>query len=1628
MLEQYQALSHSQREKGTYFERLCIDYLTTENHYKALYQSVLPFADWISQYKPTFPKTDTGIDLVAIGFDGTLTAIQCKNYSADYRIAKSDIDSFFTASGKSDFSHRLIIATTDHWSDNAQNALSDQQIPVNVISRTDLENSVIDWERYTPNQTPILHTKKTLRDHQSEALNAVKKGFETANRGKLIMACGTGKTFTSLKIAEDQAGIGKMVLFLVPSLALLSQSLTEWTQQSDIPIYAYAVCSDSDVGKQKDDDLLQTQIHELQFPATTNAKSLCNAIKNRANDTAMTVIFSTYHSIDVISQAQKLGLGEFELIICDEAHRTTGATFENTDESHFVKIHHNDFIQAKKRLYMTATPKVYSDSAKKTEGVEAIYSMDNVEYYGKEFYTISFSRAVNLGLLVDYKVLVLAISESHINRQLEKLLNDDKNEYKVDDVAKIIGCWKALSKYGVETELSDDYNPMKRAVAFCQVIDKYTGKHKVSSKAISGMFNEVVSAYQAQEIKLLKEKHKTDGITLNPSLQLNCEANHIDGSMNASQKANKINWLKENTPDNTCRILSNVRCLSEGVDVPALDAVLFLSARNSPIDVVQSVGRVMRKADGKKRGYVILPIVIPAGIEPETALDNNENYKVVWQVLNALRSHDDRFDAILNKLEFGAGSDKIEITAIADNIKAKVKKSNKTTTRGKNSIGQKDDEIPVQGELDFNITDIERALVAKIVKKCGNRMHWQEWAANVAQIANTHTDRIKAILENTENHTQINAFNEFANQLRNDLNHSTTDNEAIEMLSQHLITKPIFDALFSESEFAKFNPMSIALDKVIDALALTNISDKETKELNEFYDAIAIRVSGIKEPAHRQRIIKELYDNFFRTAFPKLSEKMGIVYTPIEVVDFIIHSIEYILKSEFNASLNDKGVQIIDPFTGTGTFITRLLQSGIIDNKNLPQKYQEIHANEMLLLAYYIATINIESIYHSLIIDDYKPFKGICLADTFAMYEHNLIALSDNSQRQKRQKELDITVIMGNPPYSAKQEIANDNNANFSYPMLDNRIRLTYAQYGKSVNQNSLYDPYIRAIRWATDRIKDRGVIGFITNSGYINSNSSDGLRKCLSDEFSSLYIFNLRGAIRGKAGDTAKKEGQNVFDIMTGVAIAILVKNPNSKNIGKIYYYDIGNYLNRQEKLDKITHLKSIENIVDWQQIIPDEFNDWLNQRDTNFDKYISMGDKKDKNSVVIFNNYSRGLATARDAWCYNYSKKSLIHNMSSMINFYNFQLSQYLIQKENNEKIELDDIIDYDSSKISWNRSLKNDFARGKNHKFDNSSIRIGLYRPFSKTNVYFNRSFNDMIYQLPKLFPNDQSENLVISITGLGTPKEFSVIITDCIPDLQLQANGQCFPLYLYEPITIASSHPLFQGQSFDTFEKKDAISDEAFEYFQSYYKMRRISKEQIFYYIYGLLHSPEYRQRYADNLSKQLPRIPRVKSVDDFLAFEKAGRALANLHLNYESVPMYDNIILQGGIILVDDKIIGGSDDDFYVSKMKFGKRKNKETGKNEDDKTVIIYNENFTISNIPLSAYDYVVNGKSAIEWVIERQSIKTDKASGITNNANDWACETMNNARYPLELLLRVITVSLETMKIVNGLPSLVLE
>lgn len=1629
LITTYRTNAKSEREKGTYFELLCIKYFENEPAYADLFTKVQPYTEWAKEQGLT--GKDTGIDLVATDKDGGFCAIQCKLYDADRKVSKSEIDSFLSAASKTYFKSRIIVSTTYEWSQNALDTLENQDPPVTKIDLATLANSVIDWAKFAEKKEVVFKPKKQLRPHQSAALTNVKIGLydQKLDRGKLIMACGTGKTFTSLKIAEECAGKGKRVLFLVPSLSLLSQTLTEWTQESTTPLHSYAVCSDTEVGKKKSKtviDAVTTLAHELQYPATTDAEKLAGNVEKHHDSDHMTVVFSTYHSINTVSDAQNNeGMAEFDLIICDEAHRTTGSTHDSEDDSNFVKIHDAGFILGKKRLYMTATPRIFSDDVKSNASEFTLFSMDDEKLFGQTLYTINFSEAVKLGLLVDYKVIVLSVDSDTIIDKLGGFLSET-DEIVVDDAARIVGCWKALSKQGIHADVDEDTAPMQRALAFCQVIEK-TEKartHQVSSTHIAGIFEKVVEAYQTAE--------QNDGNEI--SHHLVCEAKHVDGGMGAGLKEEKLNWLKANPEpvldENgearpVCRILSNVRCLSEGVDVPSLDSVLFLTPRSSQVDVVQSVGRVMRLAPNKKRGYVILPVVIPPGMEPHKALDDNKTYKVVWQVLNALRSHDDRFDAMINKMDLtGIDKSKMEVIAITNKVAAKAKK--KAAGQGGTTIGTatkktKKEVEDTQQTFSFESGEIERAIVAKVVQKVGNRHHWEDWANDIAKIAQTHIKLITEILQRPECDKERAVFEEFAIEIRDDLNNAVSDAEIIEMLAQHLITKPVFDALFDEYSFAKHNPMAVAMQKVLDVLDQHQI-DSETQALERFYESVKMRAAGIDSAEGKQKIIVELYDKFFRNAFPRMTERLGIVYTPVEVVDFILHSVNDVLQQEFGKGFADEGVHVLDPFAGTGTFISRLLQSGLIPPKKLTYKYKnEIHANELVLLAYYIAAINIEAVYHSEIIDEYTPFEGICLTDTFQMYEKEDLVdqvLVDNSARRKRQKALDIQVIIGNPPYSVGQKSANDNNANLAYPNLDSRIYKTYISNTTASSSKNVLDSYIRAIRWASDRIADQGVIGFVSGNGFIDKSSMAGVRRALASEFSNLYIFNLKGDIRKNMLSRGKAaEGQNIFGSgsMTGIAISILVKSNSAK--GNIFYHDIGKDLTTKEKLDYCTKYKSVLNLP-MQHILPDEHHDWIGKRDTSFENFMMIGDKKGKDTQKIFENYSLGLATGRDPWCYNFSKNKLVENIQKTICFYDKEL-QRLNDLNSSNVIDINEFINVDLNNISWNASLKKYLEKKIAISFNQDSLYISLYRPFAKTNVYFNKFLNERRYQCEKLLPKKDSHNRNILIPSVGNRSGFSCYITDVLPDLHVIGDTQSFPLYLYEEVTKEKSigsgdlfdHSLDLTVSETQYQRKDGISDEGLQYFQAAYPNEQITKEDIFYYTYGLLHSEEYRERYADNLTKELPRIPCVKKAEDFGAFSKAGRDLAHWHLNYETVAPY-KATLDTGTKAYKELLA----EDFYVEKMKFAKK---------GEKGTVIYNKRITIKDIPLEAYEYVVNGKPALEWVMERQGISTHKDSGIVNDANDWAIETMGNPAYPLELFLRVITVSLETMKIVKSLPKL---
>jgi len=1048
---------------GNAFESLAKVFLENDATQTQQYSQVWDYKEWAKGRSVS--KTDIGIDLVAkLRDEDGYCAVQCKFYQPDHSISKADLDSFISASSTSDFTRLMLIDTsTQPIGKNAQSVFDNLSQEYIRIQLSELEESRIDWSSYINDGSVRLHSKKKLRDHQIKALEAVRAGLKEDDRGKMIMACGTGKTFTSLRIAEELAGVGKTVLYMVPSLSLMSQTIREWSNDAKEGFTAFSACSDDKIGKKKaSDDQIEVNLNDLAFPATTDARKLAEQIK-RADKSKMTVVFSTYHSIDVISKSQfDYDLNEFDLIICDEAHRTTGATLTGDDESHFVKIHSNENVKGDKRLYMTATPRIFGETAKKKadDGDVSLASMDNENIFGKTLFHRGFGWAVENDQLTDYKVVVLMMDEQQVSNRIQREFTDGV-ELKLDDATKMVGCYKALAKIGMQTDLGvnlQDDKPMKSALAFCQNI--------ASSKLFSNEFTSVVNEYTSNE--KVSEEHKTD---------LQVELNHVDGTFNAEQRNENLNWLKDETEKNICRVLTNVRCLSEGVDVPALDAIMFLHPRKSQIDVVQSVGRVMRKADGKKLGYVILPIAVAPGVSAEKALNDNERYKVVWQILNALRAHDERFDSTINRIGLGEDvSDRIEIidgtspseleatTAVVEDVKPKTKKNEDDEGDTNTNLGGEDVTEVANGneseQLSFTLSDLSQAIKAKIVDKCGTRDYWENWASDIAKIAQQHITRINSIVLNSGTPERA-AFMEFVAEIRDDLNPSISETDAIEMLAQHIITRPVFDSLFQGNRFTSENAVSKAMETVLSQIYDRHI-DTENRTLEKFYDSVKRRAADIITSTGRQTLILELYDRFFRNAFPLMTQKLGIVYTPVEVVDFIIHSVEDVMQEEFGSSLGDDGVHILDPFTGTGTFISRLLQSGIMSKEQIRRKFKsEIHANEIVLLAYYIACINIEAVFDDLVKDNqYQSFDGMVLTDTFQLYEQDrdMIAnlLPDNSQRRTKQKERDITVVIGNPPYSAGQSSANDNAANLTYVNLNSRIEDTYANASTATNRQDL--------------------------------------------------------------------------------------------------------------------------------------------------------------------------------------------------------------------------------------------------------------------------------------------------------------------------------------------------------------------------------------------------------------------------------------------------------------------------------------------------------------------------------------------------------------------------------------------
>jgi predicted helicase len=845
--------------------------------------------------------------------------------------------------------------------------------------------------------------------------------------------------------------------------------------------------------------------------------------------------------------------------------------------------------------------------------------------------------------------------------------------------------------------------------------------------------------------------------------------------------------------------------------------------------------------------------------------------------------------------------------------------------------------------------------------------------------------------ERKTNQRFIRAFADFSSLAHRSINPNLADAAVEEMLIQHLLTERLFRTIFNNSDFARRNIIAAEIEKVIDALTSQSFSRADfLRKLDRFYIAIEQAAATISDFSQKQQFLNTVYEKFFQGFCVKVADTHGIVYTPPSIVRFMVKSVAEILEKEFGKTLGSKGVHILDPFVGTGNFIVHLMRE--IPQSALPYKFaNELHANEIMLLPYYIASMNIEHEFYE-VTGKYEAFEGICLVDTFEMAEARQLEMFSeaNTARVKRQKESPIFVVIGNPPYNTNQADENDNNKNRKYPVIDKRIAATYAADSKATLRNKLSDPYIKAIRWASDRIGSEGIVAFVTNNGFLDAIACDGMRRNLAKDFDALYILDLGGNVRKNpklSGTT-----HNVFGIQVGVSINILVRKNNgeARNLGKpaIYYVATPTTWRREEKY-RFLDAKESTASTEWEQIHPDNQNTWLRHGlADDFDKFMPLGTKltkhiHDGSAKSIFKNYSLGVASNRDPWVYSYHLSTLQDRVAEFIEIYEANLDRARRKKPKTAE----EIIDTTDLRIKWTRQVKASLLRHQKTSINPDHFRIVLYRPYTKQHLYFDEFWNEERYQQHKFFPTSEAKNLAISMTAIGSEKPFISLMTEHLCDLHFTGAGtgaQCFPFYTYAE---------------DGSNRRENITDWALGEFQTHYRDKKITKWDIFHYVYAVLHHPQYRERYAANLRRELPRIPYAP---DFHAFAAAGKRVAELHVNYEQQPEYYWHRIENRKAPLS----------YRVEKMKLSK-----------DKTSIVYNEFLTIAGIPPETHEYRLGNRSALEWVIDQYQVSTDKRSGITNDPN-----RPDDPEYIVRLIGQVITVSLETVKIVKNLPPLETE
>jgi predicted helicase len=1472
-------------EKGRLLEVATKLYLQEQGFTAYLWQ------EWASQRG--LPLQDTGIDLVAEK-DGEVFAVQCKNW--DRVVPWRELGTFVGSLSLKDLNFKggFLVATSI--TKEVEKEIERLGKIIIFVSADDL-NEYLDQAKALLEGKPLIKEKKQLRPYQEQAIQSVLEGFKFHDRGKLIMPPGTGKTLVALRIAES-FGEGKLILFLCPSIALLDQSIKVWLKDSELPVHAYAVVSDRGVGR--DDELNSRSL--LSFPATTSAEELLSAF--RLEEDKLNVIFATYQSLDVIKEAQRRGLPEFDLIICDEAHRTAGVS--KREETNFKLVHSNENIKGKKRLYMTATPKVFDVGREDRERIEEenlvkIFDMNDEAIFGSTFYEYSFRRAIEEGYLSPYRIVVMTVDKKEVQEKLyQYLMSQDR--LSVDDTTKLVGLGK-LIRGEVHNEDGTPLNlSIKRGIVFVNRVR--------TSEQIAQSFPTVFREYFG---------------TQSPA-----DIQHIDGNMSVFEKRGRINWLREG--GQRSHILTNAKVLTEGIDVPALDFVAFFDPKESVVDIIQALGRVVRKAQNKEFGLVFIPLVVSTDKGTIDEQIERTSYKTLWQVLNAVASLDSAFQS------------QIRVILIEDGNRTREIDPNREPMI-----------VLDRGNTQTSLFEpIRKYLSAKIVRsfRLGS-IFLRDWAQETAKTAKDLKDHVQIALEKDLSFRQ--KFEELRRALTTLLNESISDQDAINLIVQYILTKPIFDAVFEYKS---------PVDKILDSIFeyFKHFLQNNIRELDKFYEQVQAKASGLRNEEERQEFLRHLYTNFFSVAFKETTDEVGIAYTPVPLVSFIVKFVNYLTQKHFGKSLDDEGVVLLEPFAGMGTFISIAIENMDPQKLEEKRKRKEIWANEILLLPYMAMVKNIESTIARKT-GKHLPFETALWTDSFSLMEKlyekqapklPMIIPEKFKELIDAQLKAKVNVIISNPPWRAWRENENVGRQNVRYRNLRMRIEQTYAKYAKQLGTtlvNSLYDTYIQALRMASDRIEE-GVIGFVLNNGWLKGLAGRGVRKALSEEFAEVYVYDLRGDIRAKS----KKEGENVFPIQTGNCLLFLVKRKDKKVPAKIYYKAVKDYAKKEEKFAELREWEDKPDQIPWQEITPNKSHDWIDQGEEEFENFVKL-------DGVIFNTSSSALKTNRDAYAYNFSRDELKKHIGRLIDTFNEHLERVWNGEITPDNVE--EKIERDQRKIKWDGTLRNWLFRlTERQRFKDERAFPAFYRPFVPMQVYFDRVFNNSIYRLPSIFPTPDANNWAIVVSGVGKGRVFDAFITTKIVDISFHTTSVVlFPLYIYTEVKTLYG---------TTLQKQYNIPDQALKLFRSALNDPNITKEDIFFYVFSVLSTPSYVERFRNNLSKELPRVPILNS---FWEISKLGRELAGLQLDYQryvwavvmkeekkELPEYSNLTITAEENALDE----------YVERVMLDKVRRE-----------ILINGKVKVQGIPGFALECKVGNYPPIEWVSKYLVREEDKDTGI---------------------------------------------